>query len=219
MGKGSFPDNHELSRGISGWVGTAPANQTMREADVLLAVGTRFTETDTSGWTDGSVFSIPPTRVIQIDIDPAEIARYYPIEVGIVGDVGGYFPVSFGVCHVRVFLSSTNLANEVVHLKCVAKFGAILAAHRGKVADSVSKRRHASRLSATSGEPNLRHSSAKGSNVPSRRCEAIASALRRHRLEHHLRGRPRPMYFGNNPSHPGAWHSTPATLCHLHKTQ
>lgn len=86
MGKGSFPENHPLAMGISGWVGTAPANQAMREADVLLALGTRFTETDTSGWTPGSVFNIPPTKVIQVDIDPAEIARYYPVEIGMVGD-------------------------------------------------------------------------------------------------------------------------------------
>ena len=87
MGKGSFPESHPLSMGISGWVGTGPANQTTREADVLLALGCRFTETDTAGWTQGSVFNIPPTKVIQVDIDPAEIARYYPVEIGIVGDV------------------------------------------------------------------------------------------------------------------------------------
>ncbi|HEY8418155.1 MAG TPA: thiamine pyrophosphate-binding protein [Limnochordales bacterium] len=85
-GKGSFPEDHDLAVGITGWVGTVPGNKAMRECDVLLAVGTRFSETDTSGWLPGKPFQIPPTKVIQIDIDPLEIGRYYPIEVGLVGD-------------------------------------------------------------------------------------------------------------------------------------
>lgn len=87
MGKGSIPEDHRLAVGITGWVGTVPGNRAMRECDVLLALGTRFSETDTSGWNPGKPFNIPPTKVVQVDIDPNEIARYYPIEVGIVGDV------------------------------------------------------------------------------------------------------------------------------------
>ncbi len=87
MGKGAFPEDHALAAGITGWIGTAPGNKAMRECDVLLALGTRFTETDTSGWTPGKPFNIPPTHLIQVDIDPNEIARNYPVDVGIVGDV------------------------------------------------------------------------------------------------------------------------------------
>jgi acetolactate synthase-1/2/3 large subunit len=85
MGKGPIPDDHPLNLGVSGWVGTVQANGALRNADVILAVGTRFSETDTAGWTDGAVFSIPPTRLVQVDIDPTEIARFYPVAVGIVG--------------------------------------------------------------------------------------------------------------------------------------
>lgn len=88
MGKGSVPDSLDLHLGVSGWVGTTTANHALRGADVILAMGTRFSETDTAGYTDGAVFSIPPTRLIQVDIDPNEIARYYPVAVGIVGDLG-----------------------------------------------------------------------------------------------------------------------------------
>lgn len=87
MGKGAIPEDHPLAMGIVGWVGTLPGNQAMRDCDVLLALGTRFSETDTSGWTPGKPFAIPPTRLVHVDIDPNEIARYYPVEVGIVGDV------------------------------------------------------------------------------------------------------------------------------------
>lgn len=87
MGKSSFPETHKLSVGISGTWGTGPANKTMKEADVLLALGTRFTETNTSGWLPDRTFNIPPTKLIHIDIDPSEIGKYYPTEIGIVGDV------------------------------------------------------------------------------------------------------------------------------------
>jgi len=88
MGKGTIPDDHPLHLGVQGWVGTVPANGALRDADVILAFGCRFSETDTAGWTDGAVFSIPPTRLIQVDIDPVEIARYYPVAIGIVGHAG-----------------------------------------------------------------------------------------------------------------------------------
>lgn len=85
-GKGVIAETHPLAVGIVGWVGTPAGNQAMREADVILAFGTRFSEVDTSGWIAGKPFKIPPTRLVHVDIDPAEIARYYPTEVGIVGD-------------------------------------------------------------------------------------------------------------------------------------
>lgn len=88
MGKGCVPDSNSLHLGVSGWVGTTTANHALRSADVILAMGTRFSETDTAGYTDGAIFSIPPTKLIQVDIDANEIARYYPVAVGIVGDVG-----------------------------------------------------------------------------------------------------------------------------------
>ena len=87
MGKGVIPDSNKLYLGVSGWVGTTTANHALRSADVILAMGTRFSETDTAGYTDGAVFSIPQTKLIQVDIDPVEIARHYPVEIGIVGDV------------------------------------------------------------------------------------------------------------------------------------
>lgn len=87
MGKSSFPETGSLSVGISGTWGTGPANKAMKEADVLLALGTRFTETNTSAWLPDRVFNIPPTKLIHIDIDLSEVGRYYPTEIGIVGDV------------------------------------------------------------------------------------------------------------------------------------
>ena len=58
----------------------------MRGADVLLAVGTVFGEADCSSWRPEYTFAIPPTRLVQIDIDPQEIGKLYPVEIGLVGD-------------------------------------------------------------------------------------------------------------------------------------
>ncbi len=86
MGKGAFPENHALSVGQTGIWGTRAANQTARESDVILAIGTGFAEADCSSWNPEYTFAIPPSRLIQIDIDPQEIGKIYPVEVGIVGD-------------------------------------------------------------------------------------------------------------------------------------
>ena len=47
---------------------------------MILALGTRFCEADCSSWDPEYTFSIPPTRLIHIDIDPSEIGRNYPVE-------------------------------------------------------------------------------------------------------------------------------------------
>ena len=53
---------------------------------MILAVGCRFSDRITSSYRPGVTFDIPPTRLIQIDIDGFEVGRNYPVEVGIVGD-------------------------------------------------------------------------------------------------------------------------------------
>jgi acetolactate synthase I/II/III large subunit len=86
MGKGVFPENHPLALGMTGIWGTRPANAATLEADVILAVGTAFGEADCSSWNPKYTFAVPPSRIIQIDIDPEEIGKIYPVEVGVVGD-------------------------------------------------------------------------------------------------------------------------------------
>jgi acetolactate synthase-1/2/3 large subunit len=86
MGKSVFPENHRLALGITGIWGTRVANDTAREADVILAIGTGFSESDCSSWDPKYTFAIPPSRLIQIDADPQEIGKIYPVEAGIVGD-------------------------------------------------------------------------------------------------------------------------------------
>ncbi|GIK83177.1 MAG: acetolactate synthase, large subunit, biosynthetic type [Alphaproteobacteria bacterium] len=87
MGKGALPDDHPLILGMTGFWGTRFINDQCRSADWILALGTRFSEADCSSWEDEYTFSIPPTKLIQIDIDPAELGRNYPLAIGAMADL------------------------------------------------------------------------------------------------------------------------------------
>jgi acetolactate synthase-1/2/3 large subunit len=86
MGKGCMSDTHPLLLGMTGFWGTPIANETCRTADLIVAIGTRLAEANSSSWDPRYTFAIPPTRLIHIDIDPAEIGRNFPTELGIVAD-------------------------------------------------------------------------------------------------------------------------------------
>lgn len=87
LGKGVIDESSPLSLGATGRNGPHAANEAARSCDVLLALGTRFDDRPTSSWIPGMTYSIPPTRLIQVDLDATEIGRNYPVEVGVVGDV------------------------------------------------------------------------------------------------------------------------------------
>lgn len=86
-GKGAIDDRHDLAFGTIGRNGTFSANEATRNADVILALGFSFDDRATSAWLDGYTFSVPASRLIQIDIDPQELGRNYPTHRGILGDV------------------------------------------------------------------------------------------------------------------------------------
>jgi acetolactate synthase-1/2/3 large subunit len=86
QGKGAFPADHDLYAWPCGDMGSIPGNGVTRTADVILAVGCRFSDRVTSSYRPGVTFTIPGTKLVQIDIDGFEIGRNYPVEVGIVGD-------------------------------------------------------------------------------------------------------------------------------------
>lgn len=78
-GKGSIPADHPLH--IGNWSNELPVRELVESADVMLAVGTRFSYFPTGGW---SLDITPP--LVQIDMDPAEIGRNYRVAAGVVGD-------------------------------------------------------------------------------------------------------------------------------------
>ncbi|MGO4211082.1 thiamine pyrophosphate-binding protein [Terriglobus sp. 2YAB30_2] len=86
MGKGCMPEEHPLVMGQTGFWGIPVSNEMCRTADLILAVGTRLAEANSSSWEKEFTFDIPPTRLIHIDIDYAEIGRNYQTELGVIAD-------------------------------------------------------------------------------------------------------------------------------------
>ena len=103
MGKGCMHEDHPLLLGQTGFWGVPISNEMCRKADLILAVGTRLAEANSSSWDSRFTFSIPPTRLIHIDADPAEIGRNYQTELGVVADakaaLGALVEAARGVKH------------------------------------------------------------------------------------------------------------------------
>ena len=93
MGKGALPDDHPLVLGMTGFWGTQLVNDTCLSADWILALGTRFKEADSSSWYAGYTFDIPPAKLIHVDIEPSEIGRNFPVEIGAVADLRCALPL------------------------------------------------------------------------------------------------------------------------------
>lgn len=82
-GKGVFPESHPLSLGVFGHGGHPSASAYLNGGvDVLLAVGTSFSDPATDGWSEKL---IPRDHLIQIDVDALRIGRNYPVSLGLVG--------------------------------------------------------------------------------------------------------------------------------------
>ena len=86
MGKGAIPENHPLSIGPVGALGRPMTNDYVRSADFVLAIGSRFTNLDTAGWT------VPArtAQVVQVDIDPCELGHHQTIAMGICADAASF---------------------------------------------------------------------------------------------------------------------------------
>jgi acetolactate synthase-1/2/3 large subunit len=83
MGHGAFPSRHPLFTGMIGMHGTKASNMASSNADLLVAIGARFSDRVVS---DASRFATK-ARVLHIDIDPAEINKNVPSHMSLVGDV------------------------------------------------------------------------------------------------------------------------------------
>jgi pyruvate dehydrogenase (quinone)/pyruvate oxidase len=79
LGKAAVPDDHPLTTGGVGLLGTRPSQEALESCDTLLMVGTSFPYIE---------FLPKPgqARGVQIDLDPSRIGLRYPVEVGLVGD-------------------------------------------------------------------------------------------------------------------------------------
>lgn len=90
LGKGVLDETDDLCLGPTGRNGTYAANKAARTSDVILALGTRFDDRASSSWIPGVTYSIPPTRLIHVDIDPQEIGRNYQPELAVIADAAEF---------------------------------------------------------------------------------------------------------------------------------
>ena len=81
-GKGSIPEDHTLSVGLVGTYSRACANRVVAEGDLVFFIGSHTGSQVTFNW------KVPRmnTPIVQLDIDPSEIGRSYPVKVGLLGD-------------------------------------------------------------------------------------------------------------------------------------
>ncbi|MBK1787580.1 thiamine pyrophosphate-binding protein [Prauserella cavernicola] len=80
--KNAVPNSHPAFLGALGYGAHDVSDRAVREADVIVALGCRFSEFTTKRWT-----LLPPSaRLVHVDVDPAELGRVYPPTVGLVSD-------------------------------------------------------------------------------------------------------------------------------------
>jgi len=75
-----------LSLGFIGRNGAFPANEAGRRADLVIAIGARFDDRSASSWLPGYSWNFPNTKLIHVDIDPAELGRNYPPDLPLAAD-------------------------------------------------------------------------------------------------------------------------------------
>ena len=81
-GKGAIAEDHPLAVGVTGSMGTAAAAAAMAEADVVLLAGAKASGGATFSWT----LPRPDQRVVQVDVDPAELGRAFGWALPVLAD-------------------------------------------------------------------------------------------------------------------------------------
>jgi acetolactate synthase-1/2/3 large subunit len=97
-GKGVIVEDHPLALGVLGALGgTGVAQRFVENADVIFAVGFKFGQNPTYRW------SLPKggQRIVQLDIDGAELGKVFPVEVGMVGDARAGLAAMLAACQVN----------------------------------------------------------------------------------------------------------------------
>ncbi len=83
-GKGAIGELHPLLIGVAGSMGRTEANDMLKEADALFIIGNKMGQVASLQWELPAKHS----KVIQLDIDPAEIEKNVPVDIALVGDAG-----------------------------------------------------------------------------------------------------------------------------------
>lgn len=116
MHNDAFPHSHPLSVGPIGYMGAKSAMYALKDADVLLAIGTRLSVFGTLPSYDIDYFP-KQANIIQIDINPRNIARTHPVEVGIIGDAKAASDEIYKLLSEEKKIKDTARQEEISKLK------------------------------------------------------------------------------------------------------
>ncbi len=89
MGLGGFPATHRLFTGMLGMHGTKTSNNAATECDLLIAIGTRFSDRAISK-VEGFA---PSAKILHIDIDPAEVNKNIKTHYSIIGTINNVLQI------------------------------------------------------------------------------------------------------------------------------
>ncbi len=113
--KGTVAETHPQYCFHTGSKGTPIGLKICREADVILALGTRFADETTCSYRKGAAFNFPDTKLIHIDIDAAEIGKNYGADIGIIADVNDSLRQMLGMD--TAFNINTEYLGEIKSLR------------------------------------------------------------------------------------------------------
>ncbi len=85
-GMGCIDMTDALSLGFIGRNGAYPANEAGRRSDLVIAIGARFDDRSASSWMPGYSWNFPTSKLIHVDVDPSELGRNYPPDLGMLAD-------------------------------------------------------------------------------------------------------------------------------------
>jgi acetolactate synthase-1/2/3 large subunit len=88
--KGMLDETHELAVGPVGRSGTFAAADATRGADLIIALGARFSDNNAGNWRKGAIYDDEATKIIQVDLAIEEIGRNYDVTMGVQADAAGF---------------------------------------------------------------------------------------------------------------------------------
>jgi len=116
-GCGAISQDDDHHAGFISTVGTPIAHKLVNGADVALVLGSRLGEMETSSWDNRISLRGGQTKVIQVDIDPRQVGRFYPVQIGIVGNVRGFLNEANAVLRAASTTPSKARSTRIAEIK------------------------------------------------------------------------------------------------------
>jgi acetolactate synthase-1/2/3 large subunit len=116
-GCGVIAQDDDHHAGFISTVGTPAAHKLVNGADVALVLGSRLGEMETSSWDREISLNSDRTKIIQVDIDPRQVGRFYPVQLGIVANVRGFLDEANATLRSSVRTPSKARIDRIAEIK------------------------------------------------------------------------------------------------------